>query len=115
MLLRASPQRVRAGRTSPSVEANLIRPNRPTHNAFMIIRGRVQNGVIVFLDGATLPEGTKVLIELVAPPEVPSDRMTEPQRRALRETRQHFESLANENPGDTFTGGDHDRVLYGDG
>ena len=41
--------------------------------------------------------------------------MSEEQRRRLREARRHFESLRDENPGDSFSGADHDRVLYGEG
>ncbi len=81
----------------------------------MIIRGRVQDGVVVLENEVSLPEGTPVTVVVRAEPETMSERMSNEQRRALRETRQHFEALPNENPGDPFTGADHDRVLYGDG
>lgn len=81
----------------------------------MIIRGRVQNGVVVFENDLSLPDGTQVVVIARADSQPPAQLLTEEQRRRLREMRKYFESLTNENPGDTFTGADHNRVLYGDG
>lgn len=78
----------------------------------MIIRGRVQNGVVVFENDASVPEGTEVTIVVRTDAEPAAKRLTEQQRRALREARQHFEALPNENPSDNFSGADHDQVLY---
>ena len=41
--------------------------------------------------------------------------MTDDELQRYREALAEIESLPNENPGDTFSGADHDRVLYGDG
>ncbi|MHB8900107.1 MAG: hypothetical protein ACYC6Y_15265 [Thermoguttaceae bacterium] len=79
----------------------------------MLIRGRVQNGVVVLELGASLLEGTPVTVVVRAESEPLSEPMSNEQRRRLRETRQYFEALPNENPGDNFSGADHDRVLYG--
>jgi len=95
--------------------ADLDLPQPWTDNGLMVIRGRVQNGVIVLEDQVSLPEGAEVAVELCAAPEARGERMSEEQRQRLREVLQDFESLPNENPGDTFSGADHDRVLYGDG
>ena len=84
----------------------------------MVARGRVQNGVVVLEEGVRLPEGTAVTVR----PEpnvcesevgVPSDRMTEDELKRYREALAEIDSLPNENPGDTFSGADHDKVLYG--
>ncbi len=80
----------------------------------MVIHGRVQNGVVVLENEVSLPEGTEVTVVVRAPAEATGERMSDEQRRRLREARRHFESLPNENPGDTFSGADHDRVLYGE-
>lgn len=78
----------------------------------MAIRGRVENGVIILLDGSTLPEGTRVLIEVVAPPDVPKDRMSEEEHKRILEELDRIAALPDENPGDTFSGADHDQILY---
>jgi len=81
----------------------------------MVIHGRVQNGVIVLENDISLPEGTEVTVVVRASAEAAGESMSEEQRRRLREARRHFESLRDENPGDSFSGADHDRVLYGEG
>ena len=85
----------------------------------MVARGRVQNGVVVLEEGVRLPEGTAVTV--LPEPDVfesevgvPSDRMTEDELRRYREALAEIDSLPNENPGDTFSGAEHDRVLYGE-
>jgi hypothetical protein len=86
----------------------------------MVARGRVQNGVVVLEQGVQLPEGTAVTV-LPEPADcksdvgVPSDRMTDDELKRYRAALAEIESLPNENPGDTFSGADHDRVLYGEG
>ena len=80
----------------------------------MIIRSRIHNGVICLGNEISLPEGLEVTVVVPSGAEVSGGRMTEEQRRALHEARREIESLPNENPGDTFDGADHDRVLYGD-
>jgi uncharacterized membrane protein len=80
----------------------------------MVIRGRVQNGVVVLEDAVSVPEGTEVTVVVGTAPEAAGDSMTEENRRRLREALRRIESLPNENPGDTFSGADHDRALYGD-
>ena len=79
----------------------------------MIVRGRAQDGVIVLLDGATLPEDAEVLIELVAPPDVPSDRMTEEEQKRILDELDRIASLPIEGDPEPFSGADHDKVLYG--
>ncbi|MHB8900105.1 MAG: hypothetical protein ACYC6Y_15255 [Thermoguttaceae bacterium] len=78
----------------------------------MLIRGRVENGVIVLLDGATLPEGTQVLIEVVASPDVPNDTMTEEEHKRMLEELDRIAALPIEGDPEPFSGADHDQVLY---
>src|SRR5712691_476185 len=98
----------------------MIRGVRESRRQDMVARGRVKNGVIVLEEGVRLPEGAAVTV--VPEPglsesevRVPSDRMTEDELKRYRKALAEIESLPNENPGDTFSGADHDRVLYGEG
>jgi hypothetical protein len=82
----------------------------------MVIRGRIHNGVISFGNEISLPEGMEVTVVVPTEREVgatASSAIAE-QRGRLLEARRDIESLPNENPGDTFSGADHDRILYGD-
>jgi predicted DNA-binding antitoxin AbrB/MazE fold protein len=81
----------------------------------MVVRGRVENGVVVVDESVNLPEGTEVSVVLPSGGDRSVEKLTDEQRRRLREALQRFEALPDENPGDTFSGADHDRVLYGDG
>ena len=80
----------------------------------MVIRGLVQNGVVVLQNDASLPEGTEVTVVVQAAPEAAPDRMSEEERRRILEIMDRIAALPNENPGDTFSGADHDKVLYGE-
>ena len=79
----------------------------------MSVRGRVENGVVVPNLGFSLPEGAEVVIHVCAPPSDAPDSLPEPQRRRVRELMDHIASLPGQNPGDSFSGADHDQVLYG--
>jgi|CXWL01.1.fsa_nt_gi predicted DNA-binding antitoxin AbrB/MazE fold protein len=79
----------------------------------MVIRGRIENGVVVFQPGVSLPDGTEVSVVVGDAAKGAVHKMTEEQRRHLREALKHFESLPDENPGDAFRAADHDQVLYG--
>lgn len=80
----------------------------------MIIPGRVENGVVVLQDGISLPDGTEVSVVVARAPRATSaERMSDDERRRVLEIGERIASLPDENPGDTFRGTDHDRVLYG--
>ena len=84
----------------------------------MTLHGTFRSGVVVLEGGAALPEGTPVTV-LVEPnqaetPPAQGERMTEEEHRRIMEIMDHIASLPNENPGDTFSGRDHDKVLYGE-
>lgn len=79
----------------------------------MIIRARVQDGVVVLEPGASLPEGTEVTVGVCAATNATGEKMSDKQRRRIREIVDRIIALPDENPGDTFSGADHDQVLYG--
>lgn len=80
----------------------------------MTLQGVVHNGVVVLEPGAQVPEGA--VVSVVVTPLIPSpatrDQMTDEERRRLRAALDEIIALPNENPGDTFSGADHDKVLY---
>jgi hypothetical protein len=82
----------------------------------MTLQGVVQNGVVVLEPGALVPEGAVVSVVVaphtLTPPK--RDKMTEEERRRLLAIVDRIASLPNENPGDTFSGADHDKVVYGE-
>lgn len=80
----------------------------------MVIRGRIKNGGIVLDDDLVLPEGTEVTIFVQTTQETTADKLCAERKQRLHDARKRLESLPNENPGDRFSGAEHDRVLYGD-
>ncbi len=76
----------------------------------MVIRGRVQSGVVVFDDDVSLPDGTEVSVVVSDAAEGAGRKMTEEQLRHYREALARIDALPNENPGDIFSGADHDQV-----
>jgi len=79
-----------------------------TDNGRMVIHGRVVNGVVVFEQGVTLPEGAKVTVVVEGSRTAgrPGD-----EKRRVAEAFARIDALPDENPGDTFSGADHDNVL----
>jgi hypothetical protein len=80
----------------------------------MVIRGRVQNGVVVFEEGVTLAEGTEVTVVVEGLRGPQGEVMSAEAQRRLRAAMDRLAAVPDENPGDTFSGADHDEVLYGD-
>lgn len=84
----------------------------------MTLHGTIQNGVVVLESSANLPNGTPVtvVVEPVVPPQPASvdNRLTDSQLQTRRAILDQISALPSENPGDTFSGADHDRVLYGE-
>jgi len=84
----------------------------------MVARGRVQNGVVVLEDDVHLPEGTQVTV-LPEPPQLATtvqggkDRMSEQERKRIREIMDRIAALPIEGKSNPFSGADHDKVLYG--
>jgi len=76
-------------------------------------QGRILNGVVVLDGGVSLPEGTPVEVVVNSPAPAHQERMTEEEHRRLMETMDRIANMPLENPDDTFSGADHDKVLYG--
>ncbi len=79
----------------------------------MVIRGRIEKGVVVLNDDVTLPDGTELTVVVCAAPEATEDAMSEEQHRRLSDAFQQIASLPIEGAKDPFSGADHDKVLYG--
>jgi hypothetical protein len=83
----------------------------------MTISGIVQNGVVVLEGGTALPDGTPVTVLVEQRQSAPlcpqNERMSEEERQRVLAILDRISSLPDENPGDTFSGADHDKVLYG--
>lgn len=77
----------------------------------MVIRGRVEHGVVVLEEPVTLPEGTEVSVVVRAAADSVVDTMSADERKRYLEALDRIDAIPDENPGDTFSGADHDRVL----
>ena len=81
----------------------------------MVIRGRVQNGVVILDQKAPVPDGTEVTV-IVNSRETGSPAcMTDAELKRYRDALSRLDALPNERPDDDFSGKHHDRALYGDG
>jgi hypothetical protein len=79
----------------------------------MEIQGHIQNGAAVPDDFVALPEGAKVTIVVSGGSATPADAMTAEELARYRRALAEIEALPNENPGDKFSGANHDQILYG--
>ena len=79
----------------------------------MVIRGRIQNGVVVLDADAAVPEGTEVDVVVRAAPEAAVEAMSEAERQRVLEIMDRIAALPIEGMTDPFSGADHDKVLYG--
>ena len=79
----------------------------------MEIQGHYENGMIIPHDGIPLPDGTEVTITVRSRPQRNIDVMSTDERSRYLAALERVDAVVNENPGDMFSGGDHDRVLYG--
>jgi predicted DNA-binding antitoxin AbrB/MazE fold protein len=80
----------------------------------MVIRGRVQHGVVVLENQVSLPEGTEVTVEVCAAPKATGERMSEQERHRILEIMDRIAALPIEGDPEPFSGADHDKVLYGE-
>jgi len=79
----------------------------------MTLRGKILNGVVVLEPGANVPEGTEVAVFVPATGSAAKASAAE-ERERRRKALAELLALPDENPGDTFSGRDHDQVLYGE-
>jgi hypothetical protein len=80
----------------------------------MVIRGRIHNGVIALENELSLPEGTSVTVLVPTELATGGQSLSEEERRRIRDIMDRIASLPDENPGDSFSGADHDHALYGE-
>ena len=79
----------------------------------MVIRGRIEKGVVVLDGDVSLPEGAEVTVVVRAAPEVTEEAIAEERRRRLVDAFQRIASLPIEGSTEPFSAADHDKVLYG--
>jgi len=79
----------------------------------MVIRGRVQNGVVVLEDGTSLPEGVEVTVVAPAAPASSGGLLSEAEHRRVLEAIGRIAAMPIEGASEPFSGREHDRVLYG--
>jgi hypothetical protein len=79
----------------------------------MVLRGRVNNGVVVLEDASALPDGAEVSVSCPVTLDTVDENMTAQQRELLLSELERLRNLPNENPGDRVDASEHDRVLYG--
>ncbi len=109
----------------------LVFPPVLTDNGGMVIRGLVQNGVVVLEDHVSLPEGTEVTVVVRADSQQPGDgaagepspaprdiqnthdRLPDDVHRQMLAEIERIAALPIEGDRTPFSGADHDRVLYG--
>jgi predicted DNA-binding antitoxin AbrB/MazE fold protein len=80
----------------------------------MEIQGHYHNGIIIPHQDIPLPDGTEVIITVRDKSRDVSKAMTEEERRRYLAALARIDALPDENPGDTFSGADHDQALYGE-
>lgn len=78
----------------------------------MEIHGYFAQGVIIPHDALSLPDGTEVTIIVPASSPASSNEMSADARAQYLAALARLDATPNENPGDNFSGADHDRILY---
>lgn len=78
----------------------------------MEIHGHFEHGVIVPHDPHSLPDGTEVTIIVPATFPASNNEMSADARAQYLAALARVDAAPNENPGDKFSGADHDRNLY---
>jgi hypothetical protein len=81
----------------------------------MVVQGHIQNGVVVPGQDLSLPDGTEVTILVPLNPPTANGSMSPEQRAKYLAALKRIDAISDENPGDTFSGADHDQALYGEG
>ncbi len=73
----------------------------------------MENGVVVPNLGFSLPEGAEVVVYVCMPASDARNDLGNTERQPVRQLMDSIAALPDENPGDTFSGADHDKILYG--
>jgi hypothetical protein len=83
----------------------------------MTLRGTIQNGIIVLDSPSGLPNGTPVTVmveQKVATAPAQQSQLSDEEYRRIKAIFDEINAIPDENPGDNFSGRDHDKVLYGE-
>jgi hypothetical protein len=80
----------------------------------MTLQGTIRGGMVVLDQAVQVPDGTKVSVFVSAPEKSAAQDASSDYERSMIALAEIL-AIPNENPGDTFSGADHDRVLYGGG
>jgi predicted DNA-binding antitoxin AbrB/MazE fold protein len=78
----------------------------------MVIRGRIEKGVVVLAELVSLPEGTEVMVWVRAASEVANERALAAERSRVLAIMDAIAALPIEGAGEPFSGADHDKALY---
>ena len=78
-----------------------------------VIRGRIENAVVVLDGDVSLPDGTELTVVVRPALEATEDTMSEEQHQRLIDAFGRIASLPIEGSKEPFSGPDHDKVLYG--
>ena len=79
----------------------------------MVIRGRIQNGVVVLEAGIAAPEGAEVTVVVPAAPEPASKEILDAKQERVLQIMDRIAALPIEGADTPFSGADHDNLLYG--
>ena len=98
------------------IKADSLRPEhwQSATIEYMVIQGHIQNGVVVPNGSISLPDGTEVTIVVRTLSQSSDGTMSPDVHQRYGEALANIDAVANENPGDSLSGADHDRVLYGE-
>jgi hypothetical protein len=79
----------------------------------MTIQGTIQGGLVVVSEAIQVPDGTPVTI-LVSGLGADADTVDTGDQLRRKAALAELLAMPSENPGDTFSGADHDQILYRD-
>lgn len=85
------------------------------YNTPMVVQGHIQDGIVVPDTALSLPDGTHVTIVVPSEASAADRTMSVEQKTRYLDALAKIDGVPNENPGDDFSGADHDRALYGNG
>ncbi len=79
----------------------------------MVIRGRIEKGVVVFEEQVSLPEGTEVTVWVRAASDEANEGALAAERRRVLAIMDAIAALPIEGAGKPVNSADHDKLLYG--
>lgn len=79
----------------------------------MTVQGTIRGGLVILSEAIEAPDGTPVTV-LLPSTDANAAKVTAAEHEQRTAALAELLAIPNENPGDTFSGADHDQVLYGD-